>query len=42
MAAEQTFEGSTTPPPLEGHAPALNRMATVGNVPQSNKTKAFE
>ncbi|PQE23909.1 translation initiation factor eif-2b alpha protein [Rutstroemia sp. NJR-2017a WRK4] len=28
------FEGSTTPPPLTGHPPALNRMASLGNVPQ--------
>ncbi|KAL3419792.1 initiation factor 2 subunit family protein [Phlyctema vagabunda] len=36
-------EGTTTPPPLQGHPPAFNRMATVGNVPLlSSKAKAFD
>ncbi|KAM3076235.1 translation initiation factor eIF-2B subunit alpha [Clarireedia jacksonii] len=28
------LEGSTTPPPLTGHPPALKKMASLGNVPQ--------
>ncbi|KAI9052970.1 hypothetical protein LZ554_003241 [Drepanopeziza brunnea f. sp. 'monogermtubi'] len=36
------FEGSTTPPPLYGHPPALNRMASLGNVPQYGIAKSFD
>ncbi|KAE9371494.1 nagb/rpia/CoA transferase-like protein [Stipitochalara longipes BDJ] len=38
----QPYEGSTTPPPLSGHPPALERMASLGNVPQSEKAKSFD
>jgi len=37
----QSFEGSSTPPPLEGHPPALNRMASLGNI-QDGTAKGFE
>ncbi|CAG8974890.1 hypothetical protein HYALB_00006673 [Hymenoscyphus albidus] len=35
--SQSSYEGSTTPPPLAGHPPALTRMATVGNIPQGTK-----
>ncbi|ESZ95372.1 putative Translation initiation factor eIF-2B subunit alpha [Sclerotinia borealis F-4128] len=36
------FEGSTTPPPLFGHPPALNKMASTGNIPQRKDSKDFD
>ncbi len=42
IIATQPFEGSTTPPPLPGHPPALNRMASLGNAPSFTKGKPFE
>jgi hypothetical protein len=44
-ASPSSYEGSTTPPPLTGHPPALKRMATVGNIPQPGAgvdSEAFE
>jgi len=41
-STSRTFEGSTTPPPLAGHPPALTRMASLGNIPQSDKSKSFD
>ncbi|CAG8954767.1 hypothetical protein HYFRA_00004692 [Hymenoscyphus fraxineus] len=35
--SQSSYEGTTTPPPLAGHPPALRRMATVGNIPQGTK-----
>ncbi|KAL2070445.1 hypothetical protein VTL71DRAFT_13471 [Oculimacula yallundae] len=36
------FEGSTTPPPLAGNPPALTRMASLGNIPQRDKSRPFD
>ncbi|CZR63436.1 related to translation initiation factor eIF-2B alpha subunit (guanine nucleotide exchange factor eIF-2B alpha subunit) [Phialocephala subalpina] len=40
-SVSQPYEGSTTPPPLSGHPPALNRMASLGNIPANAKSKSF-
>ncbi|KAG4444222.1 hypothetical protein IFR05_000319 [Cadophora sp. M221] len=41
-ASSSSFEGSTTPPPLPGNPPALIRMASLGNIPQNDKSKSFD